>query len=146
MKKDDLMLKYGLEPFWLDEDNWLCAVEFLPKNDQETQEVGSEVLGYLYGYAHLTNTRTLAVMGDSDAEAYEILFSFISPSAKEDFLSLVRGNPELGDAYVENDFKVPSLTEIRRARPLATVLPSEILSHVLLVSTAVSGASRAAQA
>ena len=83
----------------------------------------------------------IALVGDSDAEAYEILFSFVSPTAKEEFLSLVRGNPELGDAYLEDDLKVPSLTEIKDARPLGSVLPSEILSRVLLVSTAVSGVS-----
>ena len=78
-------------------------------------------------------------MADPDAEAYELLFSFISPSAREEFLSLVRENPELGDAYVENDLKVPRFTEIKNARPFGSVLPSQILSRVLLVSTAVSG-------
>ena len=138
--KGDLMMK-EFEPYWLDENDWLCAVEFLPKDDLESQDVGAQVVGYLYGYAQLTNTRTVALMGDPDAEAYEILFSFISPSAKQEFLSLVRGNPELGDPYIEDDLKVPSVTEIKHARPLASVLPSEILSRVFLVSTAVSGAA-----
>ena len=129
------------QPFWLDEEDWLCAVESLPKDDLEAQDLGAELVGYLYGYAQLTNTRTVALVGDSEAGAYEILFSFASPRAKEEFLSLVRENPELGNAYVEDDLKVPSRSEIKRARPLASVLPSEIMSRVLLVSAAVSGAA-----
>ena len=127
------------QPFWLDEKDWLCAVEFLPKDDLETQDSGAEVLGYLFGYAQLTDTRTVAVVGDSDAEAYEILFSFISSSAKEEFFSLVRNNPELGEAYIEDDLKVPSLSEIKDARPLGSVLPADILNRILLVSNTVSG-------
>jgi hypothetical protein len=36
----------------------------------------SDIIGYLFGYAHLTNTRSLALVGDPEANAYELLFSF----------------------------------------------------------------------
>jgi hypothetical protein len=50
---------------------------------------------------------------------------------KEEFLLLVRRNPELCDAYVEDDLKVPGLSGIKRARRLASTLRSDILKHVL---------------
>jgi hypothetical protein len=36
----------------------------------------SDIIGYLFGYAHLTNTCSLALVGDPEANAYELLFSF----------------------------------------------------------------------
>jgi hypothetical protein len=33
-----------------------------------------DIIGYLVGYANLTNTRSLALIGDPDASAYELLF------------------------------------------------------------------------
>ena len=47
------------------------------------------IIGYLVGYANLTNTRSLALLGDPDASAYELLFSFSSPEEKNEFLNLV---------------------------------------------------------
>jgi len=38
-----------------------------------------DIIGYLVGYAHLSNTRSLALFGDPDASAYELLFSFSTP-------------------------------------------------------------------
>jgi len=52
----------------------------------------ADIIGCLCGYAHVTNTRSLAVIGDADAEAYELLFSFSSPKEKTQFLDLVRSN------------------------------------------------------
>jgi len=37
--------------------------------------------------AHLTNTRSLALVGDADANASELLFSFSSPEEKNQFLA-----------------------------------------------------------
>jgi hypothetical protein len=45
----------------------------------------SDIIGYLFGYAHLTNTRSLALVGDPDANAYELLFSFSSSEEKDQF-------------------------------------------------------------
>jgi hypothetical protein len=52
----------------------------LPTNDPEARLFAAELIGYVFGYAHLTNTRSLALLGDTDAAAYELLFSFSSPA------------------------------------------------------------------
>lgn len=90
---------------------------------------------YLIGYAHLTNTRSLALIGDPSEMTYEVLFSFSSPAEKERFLDLVRFNDDLGKAYVDTDLFQPSQDEIRIARPLATVLAPTALTRALLIAT-----------
>jgi hypothetical protein len=70
------------EPYWQDEKDWLYTVEFLPTDDPEAWLDGVDIIGYLVGYANLTNTRSLALLGDPDAGAYELLFSFSSPEEK----------------------------------------------------------------
>ena len=69
-RKDDF------EPYWQDEKDWLCIVEFLPTDDPEARFFAADIIGCLVGYANLTNTRSLALLGDPDASAYELLFSF----------------------------------------------------------------------
>ena len=49
---------------------------FLPTNDPEGQVFAADIIGYLFGYARLTNARALALVGDPEAGAYELLFSF----------------------------------------------------------------------
>jgi hypothetical protein len=53
---------YGNAPHWKDEQDWLCTVEFLRNDDPEARVYTSEIIGYLVGYAHLTNARTLALL------------------------------------------------------------------------------------
>jgi len=127
-------LKDNFEPDWDDEKDWLCAVEFLPPDDPEARSFSTEIIGYLFGYAHLTNTRSLALLGDPDANPYELLFSFSSPEEKEQFLDLVRANDDMGNDYIENDFMSPTTEEIMRARPLAMVLPEDVVTHATLVA------------
>ena len=87
--KDD-----DFEPGWQNEKDWLCTVEFLPTDDPEARLFAADIIGYLVGYANLTNTRSLALLGDPDASAYELLFSFSSPQEREQFLELVRSNED----------------------------------------------------
>jgi hypothetical protein len=82
--------KGDYEPFWQDEKDWLCIVEFLPTDNPEARLFAAEIIGYLVGYANRTNTRSLVLLGDPDASAYELLFSFSSPEEKNEFLNLVR--------------------------------------------------------
>jgi hypothetical protein len=63
----------------------------------------SDIIGHLFGYAHLTNPRSLALVGDPDANAYELLFSFSLSEEKKQFLEPVRSNPDMGNDYIEND-------------------------------------------
>jgi hypothetical protein len=71
----------------------------LPSDDLEDRPYSAGIIGYLFGYAHLTNTRTLALLGDPDASAYELPFSFSTSEEKNQFLDLVRSNGDLGDDY-----------------------------------------------
>ena len=126
-RKDDF------EPYWQDEKDWLCIVEFLPTDNPETRLFAADIIAYLVGYANLTNTRSLALLGDPDASAYELLFSFSSPEEKSEFLNLVRSDEDNGNDYII-EFTPPTTEEIRNARPLATVLPHDALTHAMLIA------------
>jgi len=65
------------------------------------------IIGYLVGYAPLSNTCSRALLDNPDASAYELLFSFSTPGEKGQFLDLVRSNEDLGDEYIKNDFTSP---------------------------------------
>ncbi len=82
------------EPHWIDENDWLCTVELFPTDDPEARLFAADVVGYLMGYAHLTDTRSLALAGDRVDNAYEFLFSFSSPEGKKHFLELIRSNAD----------------------------------------------------
>jgi hypothetical protein len=125
--------KDDFEPYWQDEKDWLCIVEFLPTDDPEARLFAADVIGYLVGYANLTNTRSLALLGDPDASAYELLFSFSSSAEKNKFLNLVRSNEDMGNDY-SVELTPPTAEEIRNARPLATVLPHDALTHAMLIA------------
>ena len=88
-RKDDF------EPYWQHETDWLCTVEVLPTDNPEARLFAADIIGYLVGYANLTNTRSLALLGDPDARAYELLFSFSSPEEKTESLNLVRSNEDM---------------------------------------------------
>ena len=125
--------KDDLEPYLQDEKDWLCIVEFLPADNPEARLFAADIIGYLVGYANLTNTRSLALLGDPDASAYELLFSFSSPEEKSEFLNLVRSNEDMGKDYII-EFTPPTTEEIRSARLLATVLPQDARTHVILIA------------
>ena len=144
MEKGDLAVlgtkhKDDFEPFWQDEKDWLCIVEFLPTDNPVARLFAAEIIGYLVGYANLTNTRSLVLLGDPDASAYELLFSFSSPEEKTEFLNLVRSNEEMGKDYII-ELTPPTTEEIRNARPLATVLPQDALTHAMLIAATVCAA------
>ena len=134
-----MTIEYMVEPHWIDEPDWLCAVEFLNDEDADDQDLAAETIGYLLGYAHLTNTRSLALIGDPEMLAYEILFSFSSPAEKARFLDLIRSNDKLGNEYIVSDLIQPAKEEIRDARPLAAVLPPGALARALMIANFVSG-------
>ena len=128
--------QHAIEPYWQDEGDWLCTVEFLPRNDPEGRVFGADIIGYLLGYAQLTNARALALVGDPEAGAYELLFSFSTLGDKEQFLNLVRSNEDMGSDYIENDFMSATTEEIRNARPLVAVLPEDIVNRSTLIASA----------
>ena len=127
--------QHDVEPHRQDEDDWLCTVEFLPSNDPEDRVFGADIIGYLLGYAQLTNACSLALVGDPEAGAYELLFSFSTPGSKDQFLNLVRSNENMGSDYIETDLMSPTTEEIRNARPLAVVLPEDVVSRATLIAS-----------
>ena len=48
-------------------------------DDPDARLFAADIIGYLCGYAHLTNTRSLALLGDPDDSAYELLFPLRPP-------------------------------------------------------------------
>ncbi|PYV55921.1 MAG: hypothetical protein DMG96_25945 [Acidobacteria bacterium] len=49
-------------------------------------------------------------------------------------MDLVRYNDDMGNDYIENDFMPPTTEEIMKARPLAMVLPEDIVTHATLIA------------
>jgi hypothetical protein len=119
-------------PYWLGEKDWLCIIEFLPRDDEEQRAYGAEVIGYLLGYAQMTDTRMLALLGDPEAQAYELLFSFRSPAQREAFIALVQSN-EITETDPEL-LMTPAQSEIEDARPLAMVLDEDVVRHAMTIS------------
>ena len=122
--------KDDFELYWQDEKDWLCIVEFLPTDNPEARLFATDIIGYLVGYANLTNTRSLAILTPA---LNELLFSFSSPEEKNEFLNLVRSNEDMGNEYII-ELTPPTTEEIRNARPLATVLPHDVLTHAMLIA------------
>ena len=75
----------------------------------------------------------MALLGDADTSAHELLFSFSSPQEKNEFLNLVSSNEAMGTAYII-ELTPPTTEEVRNARPLATVLPHDVLTHAMLIA------------
>jgi hypothetical protein len=40
----------------------------------------------------------------------------------------------MGNDYIENDFMSPTTDEIMKARPLAMVLPEDVVTHATLIA------------
>jgi hypothetical protein len=77
-----------------------------------------------------------ALLGDPDAEGYELLFSFSSQKARQRFVDLMQSN-----ALTKNDpetMMVPSAEEIRDAKPLGLILDEDIMRHVNTVAIMVT--------
>jgi hypothetical protein len=136
-----MTIQHMSEPPWINEPDWLCTCEFLNDEDPESRDLAVDTIRYLLDYTQLTNTRSLALLGDPSEKVHEILFSFSSPEEKRRFLDLVCSNDELGSEYINSDFIEPSKDEIRKARPLAAVLPKTALTRAILVATTVSCSS-----
>ena len=98
--------KHHFETYWQDEKDWLCTVGFLPTDDPEARLYSADIIGCLVGYADLSNTRALALLGDPDASAYELLFSLVRLLSKDQFPDLVRSVEDLGDDYGTGSIRI----------------------------------------
>jgi hypothetical protein len=86
----------------------------------------------MFAYAQMTDTRMLALVGDPNADAYELLFSFSSPENKADFLLLLRSN-DATDCEDE-EILVPPQDEILAAQPIARVLPEDVMRQITAIA------------
>jgi hypothetical protein len=123
--------------FWGNEDDWIVVIEFLPRDDDENRARGTEAIGYMFAYSQMTDTRTLALVGDPQADAYELLFSFSSPVNKAEFLSLLQSNDET--RCEEDMILVPRQDEIEVAQPIARVLPADVMREVTIIAAMFCG-------
>lgn len=123
--------------YWRDEDDWIVLIEFLPRYDAEDRARGADAIGYMFAYAQMTDTRMLALVGDPEADAYELLFSFSSADNKAEFLRLLNSNDATeceGDEMI-----VPEQDEIEAAQPIMRVLPRDVMKRVTIVVTMLLG-------
>lgn len=122
--------------FWRNEENWLVVIEFLRRDDEEDRARGTEAIGYMFAFAQMTDTRMLALVGDPQADAYELLFSFSSPANKVEFLRLLQSNEE---TRCEDDMiLIPRQDEIDAAQPIALVLPVDVMREVTVIAAMLS--------
>ena len=112
-------------------------IEFLPRDDDKDRARGTEAIGYMFAFAQLTNTRMLALVGDPQEDAYELLFSFSSPARKAEFLSLLQANDETRCG--EDMILVPRQEEIKAAQPIARVLPADVMQQVTIIAAMLCG-------
>ncbi|WP_035348843.1 hypothetical protein [Edaphobacter aggregans] len=120
-------------PFWNNEDDWIVLIEFLRRDDDEGRARGAESIGYMLGFARMTDTRMLALVGDAEADIYELMFSFSSAENKAEFLRLLHSN-DATDCE-DNEILIPRQDEIEAAQPIARVLPEDVMQQVTVIAT-----------
>ena len=87
----------------------------------------------MLAYAQMTDTRMLALLGDPQGDAYELLFSFSSPKNKAEFLHLLQSNRKT--EFEEEEILVPTRREIEAAQPIARVLPEDVMRQVTTIAS-----------
>jgi hypothetical protein len=126
-----------IPPHWRGESDWVVLIEFLRKDDAEDRVRGTEAIGYMFAYSQMTDARMLALVGDPNEDAYELLFSFSSPFNKAEFLRLLQSND--ATACVEVDILIPDPSEIEAAQPIALVLPADVMRQVTVIAAMMFG-------
>jgi len=120
---------------WLHEREWYCRGTFLPRDEDEERAEAAEMLGYLLGYAWTSGANVLASLGDPQADHYLIFFSFPSPAMKFRFLRMCQANEITRWEHEQWAIAKADARDLIAARPLADVLPKDVLNHVLLMAT-----------
>jgi len=119
--------------YWKDENDWIVLLVFLPRDDAEDRTRTAEAIGYMMAYAQMTDTRMLALVGDPNADAYELLFSFNSSENKAQFIHLLMSNEET--RCEDFEIMIPPQEEIDAAQPIARVLPEGVMERVTIIAT-----------
>ncbi len=112
-------------------------IEFLRSDDEEDRARGTEAIGHMLAFAQMTDTRMLALVGDAEADAYELLFSFSSPANKAEFLRLLHSNDATDRE--DDEILIPRQAEIEAAEPIGRVLPEDVMRQVTVVAAMVFG-------
>jgi len=108
------------------------VIEFLRRDDHEDFARGTEAIGYMFAFAKITDTRMLALVGDSKTNAYELLFSFSAPANKAESLHLLQSHEK---TRCEGDMiMAPRQNEIEAAQPIARVLPADVMRQVTVIA------------
>ncbi|WP_035351531.1 hypothetical protein [Edaphobacter aggregans] len=124
-------------PYWSNEDDWIVLIEFLHRDDEEDRARATEAIGHMLAFAQMTDTRMLALVGDAEADAYELLFSFSSPANKTEFLRLLHSN-DATDCE-DDEILIPPQAEIEAAQPIGRVLPEDVMRQVTVIATMLFG-------
>jgi hypothetical protein len=124
-------------PLWSNESDWIAIIEFLPRHDVEVHVRATEAIRHMLAYAQMTDTRMLTLIGDPQADAYELLFSFDSTENKAEFLCPLQSN-EL-TARENEMIMAPRQAEIDKAQPIADILPQDVIRRVTLAATMLLG-------
>jgi hypothetical protein len=102
-----------VEPYRQDEDDglsrWNSCLAMTQKGGCLVQTSSAICLAD----AQLTNARALALGGNSEAAAYELLFSFSMPDDKDQFLDLVRSDEDMGSDYTRT---ISSRRRLKRSK------------------------------
>lgn len=109
----------------------------LPRDDVQDRAIGAEAIAYMFAYSHMTDTRMLALLGDPDADMYELLFSFSSSDNRVEFLRLLKSNDATNCG--DEEILVPIQAEIEAAQPIARVLPEDVMRQVTITATMLLG-------
>ncbi len=112
-------------------------IEFLHRDDEEDRARATEAIGHMLAFAQMTDTRMLALVGDAEADAYELLFSFSSPANKTEFLRLLHSN-DATDCE-DDEILIPPQAEIEAAQPIGRVLPEDVMRQVTVIATMLFG-------
>ncbi len=112
-------------------------LEALPNDDAEERARVAEAIGFMFAYSMMTDTRMLAKPALPHSDAYELLFSFVSPENKSKFLRLLQSNE--ATARESEDILIPQLPTIEAAQPLNSVLPEDVMQQVTIISMMVLG-------
>lgn len=119
-------------PYWRNEEDCIVLIEFLPRDDDKDRARGADAIGCMLAYSRMTDTRMLALVGDSKADAYELLSSFSSSENKPEFLRLLQSNE--ATACEKEQILVPIQAEIDATQPIARVFPEDVMRQVAVVS------------
>lgn len=122
----------SVEPDWINEKDWLCLLRSLREYDGDERNNGVNIIAFFLWYSQMTNTRMLALVSEKRRHSYELLFSFTSQDNKRRFFGLLQSN-KITQVASDQIF-VPTEDEIRDARPLATVLPKDVVQQLVVVT------------